>query len=84
MNTLQPQCTLCGCESDEIKYLPLYVIGSEGVWACLNCRIALTEAARGLMGTATRVRGQMRMQRRIELNDRGHRLTNPLEARGEK
>ena len=39
---------------DELKHLPLYVVGSEGVLACLQCRLVLTEVARGMMHAASR------------------------------
>lgn len=52
------KCSLCWNECAEIKHLALFVIGSEGVDACLSCRIALTEVARSMMSAATRGRKQ--------------------------
>lgn len=49
------ECTLCGDEH-EVFYLDLYVIGSEGIWICLSCRIILTNVARGIRSTAGRVK----------------------------
>ena len=45
-------CTLCDQESDEIEHLNLYVVGSEGIKVCLNCRIILTNVARSIKQTA--------------------------------
>ena len=42
-------CDICGNPSDELQHLPLYVRGSEGVHACLNCRLILCEVARGIL-----------------------------------
>lgn len=41
-------CDICGTKSNETLHLPLYVMGSEGVEACLPCRMILTELVRGL------------------------------------
>ena len=41
-------------DSDEIKHLPLYVFGSEGINVCLQCRIILTSVASGLRSTANK------------------------------
>jgi len=40
-------CGLCGTPTDpsQLEHLNLYVVGSEGVHACLACRIALTDVA---------------------------------------
>lgn len=45
-------CTLCGHDKD-CKHLELYVIGSEGVFACLSCRITLTHVAKGILTAAS-------------------------------
>jgi hypothetical protein len=42
-------CTICKAEDTEITHLALYIIGSEGTWACLACRIALSEFAKRMM-----------------------------------
>lgn len=49
-------CTLCRASSDDVKHLPLYVIGSEGCEACLTCRLVLTGVASGLMQVAAKAR----------------------------
>lgn len=41
-------CRICGQESQETRHLPLYAFGSEGVEACLDCLIILTELVRGM------------------------------------
>lgn len=40
------ECGICRSNEDDVEHLNLYVEGSEGVWVCLSCRIALTEIAR--------------------------------------
>jgi len=52
------RCTLCGTAGPEedAKFLPLYVNGSEGVIACIACRIALTDCARHLLSVAGKCR----------------------------
>ncbi len=47
------RCTLCGFESEDCIHLRLYVVGSEGVQCCLNCRAALAATARGIMHAAS-------------------------------
>ena len=41
-------CSLCGADSPETIYLPLFVLGSEGIEVCLPCRIALTATANAI------------------------------------
>jgi hypothetical protein len=45
------RCSVCGVDHnrDETKHLPLYAVGSEGVFACEGCRMVLTEVVRGMM-----------------------------------
>ena len=52
------RCTLCGIDGpkEDAKFLPLYVIGSEGVTACTACRMALTDCAKHLMHVAGKCR----------------------------
>jgi hypothetical protein len=67
MNTT---CTICGADDSECKHLSLFVSGSEGINACLNCRIALTAVASHMKTTAglARMRGfkQGRLYHAIE------------------
>lgn len=49
-------CSLCDQKTDEITHLDLYVSGSEGCWVCLSCRMILTEVARGIRSTSSRVK----------------------------
>jgi len=49
-------CDLCLSSSEEIKHLPLYTHGSEGINVCLQCRIILTEVARGLRSVSGKAR----------------------------
>jgi len=50
------RCSLCGIgvNKKDVKYLSIFVNGSEGIDACLHCRMLLTEFARALQSTATR------------------------------
>lgn len=52
------RCTICGCDCklEDAKHLAIYVIGSEGVIACLECRIALTRSAEAMMRVAGKAR----------------------------
>lgn len=49
-------CSICRSEvrSSEIRHLPIYATGSEGVDACLPCAIAITEFVRSMQGAAGR------------------------------
>jgi hypothetical protein len=49
-------CDLCMTASDDVIHLPLYVIGSEGIRACLACRIVLSNVAKGLRSAAGKAR----------------------------
>ena len=52
-------CNLCGLETtdkEDIKHLPLYVMGTEGVYVCLKCRMVLTAVAGGIMSACTAAR----------------------------
>ena len=64
------QCTLCGNE-EETTHLSLYVIGSEGIEACLHCRIIITNVAKGIMENSTRVKMQTikKMKREVNKNE---------------
>ena len=50
------KCTLCRLPSEECVHLSIYVIGSEGVQCCLDCRMILTNVAKGIMSTASRAK----------------------------
>ena len=46
-------CTLCGKPTTEdATHLELYVIGSEGITVCINCKLVLTKLAEGIMHIA--------------------------------
>lgn len=42
MKDIFTKCTVCRNEV-ECEHFDLYVLGSEGVWLCLPCRIEVTE-----------------------------------------
>lgn len=52
------RCSVCwqDCKAEEAKHLSLYCNGSEGITVCPDCRMALTEAARGMMRLASKCR----------------------------
>jgi len=52
------KCTICGQDCKEPTHLSIYVSGSEGVDACLNCRMAITEYIRQLKNIAWVARKQ--------------------------
>ena len=51
-------CQICGDDapSDTTRFLPLFVVGSEGVIVCERCRMDLTETARRMRSIAARCR----------------------------
>ncbi len=51
-------CTICGIDHprEEMKHLPLYVIGSEGIFVCDTCRLSLTRHAEELKHMAGKCR----------------------------
>jgi hypothetical protein len=53
------ECSLCGQTETEVEHLNLYVLGSEGIEVCFECRCKLTECARLLRSQYTRVSGRM-------------------------
>lgn len=59
-DTVEPlvRCTICGIDGpkDDSRFLPLFVIGSEGVEACLACRMSLTDHAKHMMILAGKCR----------------------------
>jgi len=52
------KCGICGDEG-EVFYLPIYVIGSEGITVCLQCRIDIGDFIRSMMrvGQSRRMEG---------------------------
>ena len=48
------KCSLCRDPSDELEHLSLYVIGTEGIWVCLPCRIVLTKLAGAIRSASNR------------------------------
>lgn len=56
MNPNLINCTLCGVETNESRHFNLFVVGSEGIECCMDCCIALTDAARGIKLAANRAR----------------------------
>ena len=51
---MKENCSLCECEDDDASHLDLYVVGSEGIYVCLQCRLALTQCARGIRSAVTK------------------------------
>lgn len=51
---MEGTCMICQCESNDLDHLKLYVMGSEGCWVCLKCRMILTTFLQGMMSTALR------------------------------
>jgi ribosomal protein L37AE/L43A len=49
------KCNICKDHDDELTHLNLYVNGSEGIWICLRCRIALTDTAKYMQSLSGRV-----------------------------
>ena len=57
---MEGNCGICDEFDEEREHLNLYVNGSEGIWVCLKCRIALTETARSMQSLANRVELKIR------------------------
>lgn len=55
-------CTICRQHSDELTHLSLYVIGSEGIVVCLQCRIDLAHVAEAMRNTAGRIHHRMKKE----------------------
>ena len=49
------ECAICG-ERGQVFDMPLYVLGSEGLRVCLDCRIALADVAYAMMRATHRRR----------------------------
>ena len=61
------KCSLCFGESNEdMKHLPLYLNGSEGIIICTECRIVLTEVAKAMRRVAVTAQNRERRWKRDE------------------
>jgi len=70
------RCTICQCEPcEELRHLPLYISGSEGIDICYACSIALTEILRGMKSACSRSR--------IEVAKERHKLEKEFGAQRE-
>lgn len=47
------ECSICG-EKNRIKYLPIFITGSEGIHVCPSCDLALAQFASHLRGVSIR------------------------------
>ena len=54
------ECHICQVNRnpEEIKHLPIYAFGSEGINVCEACQIAISEFVRVMQSTANRSRKQ--------------------------
>jgi hypothetical protein len=52
-------CSICGRESPELKDLPIYVRGSEGIQICCFCYMSLVEYVRGVISACARAKIQI-------------------------
>ena len=48
-------CTICR-EEKECRFLPIFVIGSEGMYCCHSCEMIILEFIRGMMKLSSRSR----------------------------
>lgn len=55
-NIINCFCSICKERTRDVKFLPLYVIGSEGIQICVSCRNTLTEVAKGMMLVASKAK----------------------------
>lgn len=58
------RCTVCGRHLPDVRYLDLYVVGSEGLEICHDCEMDLVSHIRAMMGVAARVRVDATIQAR--------------------
>ena len=54
-HTLTTRCMICQ-EEKECRFLPIFVIGSEGLYCCHSCEMAILEFIRGMMRLSARSR----------------------------
>ena len=52
MTEMVGDCGVCLKKDTEIKHYSHYVTGSEGVWLCMTCRIAVTGFLKSMMSAA--------------------------------
>jgi cytidine deaminase len=66
-------CMICDSEikeeDEKMSYLPIYVVGSEGLTACLDCRLIITEFVRRLMNVAITAKTNLYKRKLKELKD---------------
>lgn len=49
-------CMICLADSEPVRHINLYVIGSEGLDVCHHCEMQLVEHVRGLRSLASHVK----------------------------
>jgi hypothetical protein len=51
-------CGICTkeCLREDLTYLALYIVGSEGLHVCLECRMILTEYVRNLKSVVAKAK----------------------------
>ena len=64
------QCGICPKQymREDMTHLPIYVVGSEGIMVCLECRMLITEYVRGLRQLSGKVRLLMAKENKGESN----------------
>lgn len=72
------ECMMCLCplKKEDSTHLKLYVIGSEGITVCRNCRMILTRVAEGVRSQCLAVRHREKMQTAIKIKARNKPVPN--------
>ncbi len=63
-------CMICKVHA-EVRHIPLYVIGSEGLWLCHACEMRIVEFVRIMM------RQYMEEKKQLVLQQRARTYFNP-------
>jgi hypothetical protein len=63
MGNMEGFCSICGV-FDEVRHLPIYVRGSEGVSFCHDCEMLLVDFIKNLMNLSGRIKKEEALRRK--------------------
>ncbi len=67
MESMFGKCSVCG-ETGEVRYIDIFITGSEGTHICHNCEMAIVGFINSLRSTVSR--SKLAEMKRRKLNDR--------------